>query len=63
MESNGKLSLVRLRNLYPRTFVRKDEHTHESWTEYRECYAKLSEKYAFRRELHALRGDKTHELC
>ena len=39
------------------------QHAHESWQEYRQCYANLQEKYSLCRELRALRGDKTHELC
>ena len=46
----------------PENLCTGGRHTHESWAEYRECYAKLPEKYAFHRELSALRGDKTHEL-
>ena len=39
------------------------QHAHESWQEYRQCYLQLQEKCTRRWELHALRGDKMHELC
>ena len=39
------------------------QHAHESWQEYRQCYAQLQEKYTLCQEIHALRGDKTHEFC
>ena len=39
------------------------QHAHKSWQEYRKCYAELQEKYTYRRELRALRGTKTLELC
>ena len=39
------------------------EHAHENWQEYRECYSKLKEKFGLCKELHDIRGAKTHELC
>ena len=39
------------------------QHAHESWQEYRDCYAKLQEKYTLRKELHVIRGSKTNKLC
>ena len=52
-----------IREPLPENLCAGGRHTHESWVEYRKCYAQLPEKYAFHRELHSLRGNKTHELC
>ena len=47
----------------PVSICASGEHTHANWPEYRECYGKIREKLNCRRELHAIRGAKTHELC
>ena len=39
------------------------EHAHESWQEYKNCYAEMQGKHHLQRDLRALRGAKTHELC
>ena len=45
--------------LSPLSLCTGGQHAHESWLEYRKCYAELQEKYTYRWELHALRGTKT----
>ena len=52
-----------IREPIPKNLCAGERHIHESWAEYRECYAQLQEKYAFHRELRALRGNKKHEMC
>ena len=47
----------------PLSLCARGKHAHESWPEYRECYAKLQEMYTYHWELQNLRGTKMHELC
>ena len=49
--------------LPPLSLCAGGQHAHKSWQEYRKCYIELQEKYTYLRELHTLRGTKTHELC